>query len=130
MAGGPHFFDHCDVRFVGPPFPFSGAASANVAAWARLHEPAPVDARVAAFLLDIMPPATSATFGKPRPMASIDFTVHFFDRFERPDEAARDYHLVSIASRWADDGYTEELRDLWTRGAALLAQCRQNMALI
>jgi hypothetical protein len=37
---------------------------------------------------------------------------------------------VSIASRWADDGYCEELRDLWSPHGVLLAQCRQLLALL
>ena len=74
-------------------------------------------------------PRRSAT---PRALASVDFTIQFFSRFEEArDEAARgEHHLVAITSRWAGDGYTEELRDLWSPRGVLLAQCRQLIALL
>ena len=91
----------------------------------------PLDAPLAALLLDSLPPAVSATFGMPRPLASVDFTIHFFTRFAERRSAATDEHqLVTIRSRWADDGYTEELRDLWSPRGELLAQCRQLIALL
>ena len=99
------------------------AKEARIAAWVRLREPAPLDAPLAALLLDALPPAVSATFGVPRPLASVDFTIHFFARLRERGRAATDEHqLVTIRSRWADDGYTEELRELWSpRGAAARA---------
>jgi acyl-CoA thioesterase len=133
IPGMPAFFEHVDARFVGPRMPFSSAPStdATLAAWVRLREPAPVDASVAALLLDALPPAISVTFSTPRALASVDFTIHFFSRFDRPEDTAPEEHrLVAITSRWADDGYTEELRDLWSPRGVLLAQCRQLIALL
>ena len=134
IPGLPAFFEHVDVRFCGPTMPFSSSPSkdAEVMAWVRLREPAPVDAPLAAFLLDALPPAISATFGAPRALASVDFTIQLFSRFEEPrdDATLGEHHLVAIRSRWAGDGYTEELRDLWSPRGVLLAQCRQLIALL
>ncbi len=130
MPGLPAFFEHVDARFAGPVLPFSGAATPEIAAWVRLREPAPVDAAVAALLLDALPPAIIATFDAPRAVASVDFTIHFFERLPEHAGAPDDFHLVAIRSRWADDGYAEEIRDLWSPSGVLLAQCRQLLALL
>lgn len=130
IPGLPAFFEHVDARLAGPVLPFSGSATPEIAAWVRLREPVPVDAAVAALLLDALPPAISATFDAPRPVASVDFTIHFFERLPERAGAAEDFHLVAIRSRWADDGYTEEIRDLWSPGGVLLGQCRQLLALL
>ena len=131
--GIPDFLQHVDARFCGPNVPFSSAKEARVAAWVRLREPASLDAPLAAFLLDSLPPAITATFGAPRPLASVDFTIHFPARFAGAGAAAPatdEHQLVTIRSRWADGGYTEELRELWSARGELLAQCRQLIALI
>lgn len=130
MPGLPAFFEHVDARFCGPFMPFSGAATPEINAWVRLREPAPVDAAVAALLLDALPPAIIATFQAPRSVASVDFTIHFFERLPERAGPADAFHLVAIRSRWADDGYSEEIRDLWSPSGVLLGQCRQLLALL
>lgn len=131
LPGVPAFLDHFDLRFVGDSKPFGARATPFVAAWARLREPPAVfDAALAALYLDILPPAVSATFDAPRPLASVDFTVQLFERFPRPDVAPDGHLLVAISSTWADDGYTEEIRDLWTPSGVLLGSCRQLIALL
>lgn len=59
----------------------------------------------------------------------MDFTIHFFSRFgfsrfgfDASDMATDGHPLVTIASRWADDGYTEELRELWSPRGELLTR--------
>jgi acyl-CoA thioesterase len=129
VPGIAEFFQHVDARFCGPIKPFSSAKEARIAAWVRLREPALLDAPLAALLLDSLPPAIVATASMPRPLASVDFTIHFFSRFGG-DAPMDEHQLVTIASRWAADGYTEELRELWSPRGELLAQCRQLIALL
>lgn len=125
----PAFFDHVDARFCGEHMPFSGGSVPEVNAWVRMHEPQPVDAAVVACMLDILPPAITSTFAGPRAVASVEFNVQLFSP---PDPSADPsaFYLCSIRSRWAGEGYTEELRDLWTEQGVLLAQCRQLLALL
>jgi acyl-CoA thioesterase len=130
LPGAPAFFAHVEARFCGPVMPFSGATLASVAAWVRLREPAPYDAGVAALLIDALPPAVTSTFTSPRPLVSVDFRIDLLETFPLAGLAADDSLLVSITSRWADDGYVEELRDLWTSDGRLVAQCRQLLALL
>ncbi len=128
FPGVPTFFQRFDVRFAGPTLPFSGSKTALVRAWVKPKAPLALDAAAAVLLVDTLPPAISATFEARRPVASVDFRVDFFERF---DSAPIDgFHLVSIASKWAGDGYTEELRELWTPDGRILAQCRQLLALL
>jgi acyl-CoA thioesterase len=126
----PAFFEHVEARFCGSAMPFSSSTEAKLAAWVRLREPAPIGAPVAALLIDTLPPAVCATLPVPRPIASVDFTIHFFRRLPLATLAPDEHCLVSITSRWADVGYTEELRDLWSPRGELLAQCRQLLALL
>lgn len=127
IPGMPAFFDHVDARFTGEHMPFSGGATPEIDVWVRLHEPEPIDAAVVACLLDVSPPAISATFAGPRAVASVDFTVQLFD-IPAIDPSA--FCLCSLRSRWSGDGYSEELRDLWSPEGILLGQCRQNLALL
>ena len=100
IPGLPAFFEHVDVRFCGTTMPFSSSPSkdAEVMAWVRLREPAPIDAPLAALLLDTLPPAISATFGVPRALASVDFTIQLFSRFEEPRDEATLGELISSRS--------------------------------
>jgi acyl-CoA thioesterase len=127
-GGLPVFLQHLDVRFCGGQMPFSSAAKPGIAAWVKLTRALPVDAAVASLLIDALPPAICAMFDVRRAVASVDFRIDFFERL--PRSRPEDFHLVSIASRWAGSGYTEELRELWTRDGVLLAQCRQLVALL
>jgi len=128
FPGVPTFFHNFEVRFGGPTLPFSGSKDARVQAWVKPKAPLALDAPAAVLLIDALPPAISATFTARRPVASVDFRVDFFERLEgRPLD---DFHLVAIASKWAGNGYTEELRELWTRDGRVLAQCRQLLALL
>jgi acyl-CoA thioesterase len=134
LEGVPAFVRHLDVRYCGDVLPYSGASRAEIAAWVRLREPEPYDAALVAFLIDALPPALIATFTEPRALASVDFRVDFLERFAgalaSAGVGAEDHVLVAITSRWADDGYVEELRDMWSADGRLLAQCRQLIALL
>jgi acyl-CoA thioesterase len=129
VPGMPAFFEHVDARFCGEHMPFSGGDTPEVNAWVRLREPPAIDAAVVALMLDILPPAITSTFAGPRAVASVDFNVQLF---ALPDPAADPsaFYLCAIRSRWAGDGYTEELRDLWSSDGVLLGQCRQLLALL
>lgn len=107
--------------------PFSGGTTPEVNVWVRLHEPEPIDAAVVACLLDVSPPAITSTFAGPRAVASVDFNVQLFSI---PSIEPTTFLLCAIRSRWAGDGYTEELRDLWSPEGVLLGQCRQLLALL
>ena len=125
----PPFLSHFDVRYCSPTLPYSGAKEPTFASWIRLVDPPPFDAAVIALFLDLLPPAVCATFDTWRAAASVDFTVQLFSH-EPYDLDPSKHLLITIRSRWAGDGYAEEMRDLWSPEGRLLGQCRQVVAVI
>jgi len=130
IPGIPPFFEHFDVRFCGATKPFSSSKESRVAGWVRLRDPAAIDAPLAAMILDVLPPAITATFAMPRAVASVDFTIELFAHAPDLGLDPEEHLLVAIASRWAGNGYTEEVRDLWSPRGVLIGQCRQLLALL
>lgn len=126
----PAFISHFDVRYCSPTLPYSGVQTPTFAAWIKLQEPEPFDAPMIAMFLDLLPPAVAATFDTFRPVASVDFTVQFFSHEPYPQLDPTKHLLITIRSRWAGDGYAEEMRDLWSPDGRLLGQCRQVVAVI
>jgi acyl-CoA thioesterase len=64
-----------------------------------------------------------------RPAASVEWHVQFFAGLPRPIAVDEDL-LVTAETVVAEDGYAEELDQLWTRDGVLLAQAHQTIALL
>ncbi|MFO0725077.1 MAG: thioesterase family protein [Myxococcota bacterium] len=128
--GVPNFVRHFDMRLAYGERPFSSGKQPEIGGWVRLAEPAPIDAPVAAMLLDVPPPAYAVLLAKPEPMASVEYTVRFFQRLPRADLAPEAPLFIHLRSRWADRGYAEELRELYTASGLLLAECHQLFAIL
>lgn len=127
----PTFCQFFEYRFcVGAP-PYSGADEARTGGWLRPRGEALVlDAALCVGLLDAYPPSVLARVDGVRPAASVDFTVHFFHALPRPGERAGAHYLRTGASRWAGEGFSEDLQELWSEDGVLLAQCRQCVAVL
>lgn len=125
----PPFAKHFEYRYALGGIPWSGSTSPEGGGWIRPREPAPLDAAMALALLDAWPPVAMARTTEAVVSATVDFNFTFFDRFESGATAGPAHHLVHLHSRWAGDGYAEELRSLWSPEGTLLAQCRQLLAL-
>jgi len=123
---GPKFLQHYELRFAWG-VPFSGANEPRMAAWIRPRVGVPVTAGVMLGISDVLPAACCAMMAAPRPIASVDLGFNALAPLPSAQDA---FYLVSIESRWAGDGYTEELRDLWDERGVLVAQCRQVIALL
>lgn len=126
----PTFLRHLELRFAtGDPPGTSGTSRLGV--WLRFREPGvtTVDEAVAVALLDALPPALLSTLPAMRPAASVEWHVQFFAGLPRPLDADEDL-LVTAETLVAEDGYAEELDQLWTRDGVLLAQAHQTIALL
>jgi acyl-CoA thioesterase len=126
----PTFLRHFELRFaLGDPPGSSGTS--RVGMWLRFREPgvATVDEAVAVALLDALPPALLSTLPAMRPAASVEWHVQFFAGLPRPLAVDEDL-LVTAETVVAEDGYAEELDQLWTRDGTLLAQAHQTIALL
>ncbi|WP_368857012.1 hypothetical protein [Umezawaea beigongshangensis] len=64
----------------------SGGPRPELVAWMRFADGRPVDAESAVLLSDALPPALFATWTTPRPVLSVDLTVHLTDAL---DDGAR-----------------------------------------
>jgi acyl-CoA thioesterase len=125
----PRFAHNFEYRYcLGSKAFFSGADSAETGGFIRPRVPSKLDAPLAAAMLDAWP--TVAMMRSPAPVSTVtvDFNFQFFEDFDGSRDAGPDDHLVHIQSRWAGDGFSEELRSLWGPDGKLLAQCRQNLA--
>jgi acyl-CoA thioesterase len=129
-AGSPaaRFHENLDMRWAADAPPFSGAAIARSAAWARLAEPVRPDAPALALFADALPPAifsVATGFDGIGPVPTIDLTIHFRAPLPPAGVAADDFVLLHFASRLLSDGFLEEDGEIWTAEGVLLAQSRQ-----
>jgi acyl-CoA thioesterase len=89
-----------------------------------------LDAALCAGLMDAYPPSVLARVEGLRPVASVDFTMHFFHALPRPEERPGAQYLRTGHSRWAAGGFSEDYQELWSEDGTLIAQCRQLIAVL
>ncbi len=124
----PTFCQFFEYRICVGSAPYSGGEP-RIGGWIRPRgELLPLDAALCVALLDAYPPSVLSTLEGIRPAASVDFTVHFFHALPRPGDRAGAHYLRTGSSRWASEGFSEDLQELWTEEGELLAQCRQCIA--
>jgi acyl-CoA thioesterase len=126
--GAPVFLRHLELRYCHGSAPLSGATEPEMGLWIRTRAPTTLDAPMIALLLDAPPPTAMALARAPRPVATVDLTTRFFAPASGEDLRPGAFAFVHVRSRWADDGYLEEVRDLYAPSGALLAECRQLVA--
>jgi acyl-CoA thioesterase len=126
----PTFCQFFEYRFCVGSAPYSGGAP-RTGGWIRPKgEPLTLDAALCVALLDAYPPSVLSAMEEVRPVASVDFTVHFFHALPRPGDRPGANYLRTGASRWAGEGFAEDFQELWTEEGELLAQCRQCIAVL
>jgi acyl-CoA thioesterase len=124
VAGMPTMFQNYSMRSaLGEPA-FSGGAPYS-GAWLRAREPRPLDAPLAAAILDAWFPAAFVRIERAAPAPTIDYTVHFRSPLPPPGAGAEDPYLAVFRSGLARHGFFEEDGELWSRDGILLAQSRQ-----
>jgi acyl-CoA thioesterase len=124
VSGMPTMFQNYSVRpAIGEPA-FSGAAPYS-GAWLRAREPRPLDAPLAAAILDAWFPAPFVQLDRAALAPTLDYTVHFRSPLPPPGAAPDDPYLAVFRSGLAREGFVEEDGQLWSRDGALLVQSRQ-----
>ncbi len=120
----PSFARFFEYRWcVGSP-PYSGADEALVGGWIRPRVPSPLDAPLVVALLDSFPPSAFARVEGFCNGATMDYTAHFY--VPLPLDAPPDAHYLRTGqSRWAAEGYTDDIAELWSADGRLIAQLRQ-----
>jgi acyl-CoA thioesterase len=124
----PEFTQHFEYRGL-PPRVFGAAARSGANGWVRAREPGPrCDAPLVVALIDAWWPAAFARMSTPRPMTTLSFT---FQLFIDPSTLDPSQPLVYRASNpLAHDGYTLELRELWTADGRAVAQNQQTFVVL
>lgn len=102
---------------------YAGADRAEVGAWIRLREPAPLDPVLLATVADALAPAVFPKAAAPVAATTIDLTVHF--RAPSDDPPYDGWCLSMFRSMVAVDGFVEEDGEIWSPSGRLLAQSRQ-----
>jgi acyl-CoA thioesterase len=126
----PTFCQFFEYRFCVGSVPYS-ASEPRLGGWIRPKgDPLPLDTALCVGLLDAYPPSILGSLSEPRPVASVDFTVHFFQALPRPDDRPGAHYLRTGVSRWAGEGFAEDLQELWTEEGEMIAQCRQCIAVL
>lgn len=126
----PTFCQFFEYRYCLGSAPYSGG-EARTGGWIRPKGPAlALDAALCVGLVDAYPPSVLSQLEDLRPVASVDFTVHFFHALPRAGERPGAQYLRTGSSRWAGEGFSEDFQELWSEDGELIAQCRQLIAVL
>ncbi len=127
----PEFAHNFEYRLVtGIPFaPLANKSGAVCIGYVRALDPGPArDAAYIAAMIDVWWPAIFGRIERPRPMATIAYTLELIGTLDGEDpEAALLYrgHVPLVR-----DGYFQEMRELWTASGRLVARNHQTFAII
>jgi hypothetical protein len=124
----PPFAQHFEYRAL-PPMALSASPRAEANGWVRAREPGPgCDAALVVALIDAWWPAPFARLTAPRPMTTFGFGFQLFVDPSTLDPA------VPLAYRAKNplghEGYTLELRELWTGDGRAVAQNQQTFLIV
>ncbi len=121
----PAFFCNYEMApAIGPP-PFQSAEQALTGGWIRSREPRPLDAPLAAAILDAWVPTAFIVLDRPHPAPTLDLTIHLREPLPPPGAAVDDWYLSVFRSGLAREGFFDEDGELWSADGRLLAQSRQ-----
>lgn len=130
LPGGlPDYTQHFDIRHCFGTQPLEGLGS-EAGVWVRSRVPGPVDAPLAAALLDCFAPAFFTRVRERRPAGTVAWSVHFLAELPRADLPEDAFHLLRVRSPMAAGGYSSEDDELWSADGVLIARARQLVAAI
>ena len=124
-VGGPVFMQHLDMRPVTG-IPGEGARPEAVG-WVALREPVPMDAVALIALVDAWWPAGLVGMAALRPIATVAFAANLvIDPIDVPSGPLLHHSFVTAAA----EGFTSEVRRLWTPDGRLVVDNLQSIVLI
>lgn len=124
----PEFATNFEYRLVAG-MPFANTVETTSVGYIRAREPGPArDAAYLAAMIDVWWPALFGRMPRPRPMATIAFTLEIVGDLEG---VALDAPLLYRGHvPLARGGYVQEARELWTTDGRLVARNHQTFAII
>ncbi len=121
----PAFFRNYEaIPAIGPP-PFQSEETTLTGGWIRTREPRPLDAPLAAAILDAWIPTAFIYLDRAYPAPTLDLTIHFREPLPPPGCGPDEWYLSAFRSGLARDGFFDEDGELWSADGRLLAQSRQ-----
>ncbi|MGE0711343.1 MAG: acyl-CoA thioesterase [Planctomycetota bacterium] len=130
VPGLPAFVAAFELRQCLGAAPISGRPDVESGGWVRLRQPEPVDAALAAALLDCYPPALFTRLERALPAATVAWSVHFLCPLPRPETPRDAYHLLRVRTQVGTGGYSSEDDELWAPDGTLVARARQLVAAV
>ena len=121
----PVFGRQFEYRWCVGAAPYSGAAEARAGGWIRPRAATPLDAPLVVGLLDAYPPASFVRVEGFCNGATMDYTVQFHAPLPLEGAAPDAFYLRTGESRWAAEGYADDVADLWSEDGRLVARFRQ-----
>jgi len=129
----PEFMEYLEIRPISG-IPFQAAEVDETRGWVRPRGTvARIDASVVCALADAWWVSVMARLDRPRPVATIGFTLDLpFDPadLQRDDDGQIEALFHRGRSMAARDGFTVEVRELWTRAGRLVSWNTQTVAVI
>lgn len=123
--GGPIFMQHADMRPVKG-IPGAGDQPETVG-WVTLRRPVPMDAAALVALVDTWWPAGLVGVSAMRPIATVSFAANLvMDPIDVPNGPLLHHSFVTGAT----EGFTSEVRRLWTPDGRLVVDNLQSIVLI
>lgn len=130
LPGGlPAYTEHLELRHCLGTQPLGGFGT-EAGVWVRPRVPEPMDAPLAAALLDSFAPAFFTRVPERRPAGTVAWSVHFLAELPQPGAKPDAFHLLRVRSPMASEGYSSEDDELWTAEGVLVARARQLVAAI
>lgn len=124
------FGQHVDIRPLTATVPGSGADEPRYDAWVRLVDPQVAadlgPTGTATVLLDVMPPGLFALWRRPRPVPTVELTIHFAHATPEPGA----WHHIWHETVWAAAGVCLDQTELRTADGRLVAQARQTRRIV
>jgi hypothetical protein len=123
--GGPTFMQHADMR---PVLGIPGAgAQPETFGWIGLRQPVPMDAAALVALVDAWWPAGLVGLTSMRPIATVSFAANLvMDPIDVPSGPLLHHSFVTGVA----EGFTSEVRRLWTADGRLVVDNLQSIVLI
>ena len=124
------FAQHVDIRPLTATVPGVEADEPQYEAWVRMVDPEVAETLgpegTAAVLLDAMPPGVFALWRQPRPVPTVELTIHFASPTSEP--AA--WHHVAHGTVWASPSACVDETELRSRAGRLVAVARQTRRIV
>jgi hypothetical protein len=117
--------DHLEIRALGASRPLGGGAEPRLTAWVRVLG-APTTLTALGVLVDALPPSLFAVWTAPRPLSTVELTVHLAASLPEPGAWVR----VDQRTSWVDDDYCVDDAELCLVDGTLLARARQTRRMV